>query len=76
MNVPGACFDSKLTLSLHIAKTINKANTALHAIRLIKKYFTGPKILRLTTANFYSVIYYNSEIWHLPSLKHELKQLL
>ena len=26
--------------------------------------------------NFYSVLYYNSEIWHLPSLKATLKQKL
>ena len=45
MNVLGVYFDSKLSWSLHIAKTINKANTALHAIRLIKKYFTVPEVL-------------------------------
>ena len=26
--------------------------------------------------NFYSILYYNSEIWHLPSLKTTLKQSL
>ena len=24
--------------------------------------------------NFYSILYYNSEIWHIPNLKPELKQ--
>ena len=28
------------------------------------------------TANFYSVLYYNSEVWHLPTLKPEIKQHL
>ena len=28
------------------------------------------------TSNFYSILYYNSEIWHLPSLKSNLKQCL
>ena len=27
-------------------------------------------------ANYYSILYYNSEIWHLPSLKKELKKKL
>ena len=76
MNVLGVCFDSKLSWSLHIAKTIIKANTALHAIRLIKKYFTGPEILQVLTSNFFSILYYISKIWHLPSLKPELKQQL
>ena len=43
MNIPGVCFDSKLTWSLHIAKTINIANITLHAIRLIKN-FTNSEI--------------------------------
>ena len=74
MNVLGVCFDLKLTWSKHIANTINKANMALHAIRLIKKYFNSTKILQLLTSNFYSILYYNSEIWHIPNLKPELKQ--
>ena len=32
--------------------------------------------LNLITSNFYSILYYNSEIWHLPSLKPTLKQKL
>ena len=76
MNILGVCFDSRLSWSLHIAKTINKAITALHAIRLIKKYFTGPEILQLITPNFFSTLYYNSKIWHLPSLKSQIKQQL
>ena len=36
MNVLGVIFDSKLTWSSHVSKQINKANQALHAIRLIK----------------------------------------
>ena len=74
MNVLGVCFDSKLSWSQHTANSINKAQKALHAIKLIKKYFSQSEILTLLTANFYSILYYNSEIWHLPSLKPELKQ--
>ena len=76
MNVLGVEFDSKLTWSNHIAKQINKAKSALHAINMIKKYFTQSEILTLLTANFYSILYYNSEIWQLPTLKPELNQML
>ena len=31
-------------------------------------------LLNLITSNFYSILCYNSEIWHLPTLKASLKQ--
>jgi hypothetical protein len=53
-----------------------KANRALCAVRLIKKYFNGDELRTLLTSNFFSVRYYNSEIWHLQSLNQHSKQLL
>ena len=41
-----------------------------------KKFFTKTELLQLVTANVFSVLYYNSEIWHLPNLKTELKKKL
>ena len=76
MNVLGVTFDSRLTWSIHISNQINKANKALYAIKLIKKYFTQTEILTLITSNYFSVLYYNSEIWHLPTLNPEIKQHL
>ena len=55
---------------------ILKSSKALTAIRLIHKFFTTPELLQLVTSNFYSVLYYNSEIWHLQSLKCNLKNKL
>ena len=49
---------------------------AQNAIRLIRKFFTKRELLSLITSNFYSILYYNSEIWHLPTLKATLKQSL
>ena len=41
-----------------------------------KKYFTSTEILALLTSNFFSILFYNSEVWHIPTLKPPLKQLL
>ena len=76
MNVLGVEFDSKLNWTPHVNKTIIKANKTLYAIKLIRKYFTNKELLGLLTSNFYSVLFYNSEIWHLPTLCPEIKQML
>ena len=55
---------------------IKKANNALSAIKLIKKYFNKTELLSIITANYYSRLYYNSEIWLLNSLHVRCKQLL
>ena len=56
--------------------TITKANKALNAISLIKKYFTQDELIKLVTANFYSKLYYNSEVWQIPTLNQALKNKL
>ena len=45
-------------------------------VRRIVKYFNRQELLSLVTSNFFSILYYNSDIWHLPSLKPTLKQKL
>ena len=57
-------------------KNNKKANKALQAIKLIKKHFNHAELKTLITSNFYSVLYYNAEIWLIPSLKLYLKNLL
>ena len=74
MNVLGVSFDSKLNWQIQVQNVITKAKKNLHAINLIKKHFKKYEILQLLTANYYSVLYYNSEIWHIPSLSHQLKK--
>ena len=76
MNILGVQFDSKLSWCEQINKTINKAKKTLHAINLIKKYFTQSELKGLLTSNYFSILYYNSEIWHLQSLGPHLKQKL
>ena len=55
---------------------MNKSNRACYAIKMIRKYFTKEEIQTLLTSNFYSILLYNSEVWHIPYLKPPLKQLL
>ena len=76
MNVLGVIFDSKLQWSAQVSNSIMKANRSLSAIKLIKKYFTKDELSTLLTSNFYSILFYNSEIWHIPSLNPNSKQLL
>ena len=39
-------------------------------------YFTNQELVGLVTSNFYLILFYNSEVWHIPSLKSNLKQQL
>ena len=43
---------------------------------MIKRYFNKSELKQLLTANFYSVLYYNAEIWLIPSLHANLKRHL
>ena len=76
MNVLGVQFDTKLSWSDQVNKTINKAKKAFHAINILKKHFTNEELKGLLTSSYYSILYYNSEIWHLPTLSPQLKQKL
>ena len=58
------------------ASTFTFMFISMNAIRLIRKFFSKRELLSLITSNVYSILYYNSEIWHLPSLKTTLKQSL
>ena len=72
----GVIFDQKLQWSDHIAHCILKSSKALNAIILLKRNFTTKVLMQQITSNFYSILYYNSRIWHLQSLKSNLKQKL
>ena len=76
INVLGIIFDSKLQWGPQIASALKKSSKALNAIRLIKRFFDPNELLQLITSNFYSVLYYNSEVWHLSTLHHSLKNQL
>ena len=76
INILGVQFDSRLNWEQQVSNSINKAKRSLHAIRLIKKYFNKTELRQLLTSNFYSVLYYNAEIWMIPSLHSNTKKHL
>ena len=74
MNVLGVIFDCKLQWHEQAAATIKKSKRALYCTKLIKNYFTPHELALLITSNFYSILYYNSEIWNISTLNSKLKQ--
>jgi hypothetical protein len=67
MNVLGLTFDSRLYWGPQVSRAIKGANNSLQAIKMIRKYCKTFEIIQLLTSNFYSKLYYGSEIWHLPT---------
>ena len=76
INILGVIFDQKLQWSEHISQCISKSSKSIVAIKMIKKFFNTRELLTFVTSNVYSVLYYNAEIWLLPTLKSTLKQKL
>ena len=76
INVLGVIFDSKLNWTDHVAHAIKKSNKSLCALRIIKRYFKPSEMKTFLTSNYYSSLYYNSEIWLSNGIKHEIKQSL
>ena len=76
INILGVTFDNKLQWSIHIRKAIDKANKSLNAIKIIRKYFNSSDLIKLITSNYFSILYYNSEVWQLHCLKQFDKKLL
>ena len=76
ISIFGVLFDGKLQWAPQTSQTILKAKRALHAIKLINPYCTNDELKTLITSKFYVVLSYNSEIWHIPTMKSYLKQQL
>ena len=73
MNVLGVTFDSKLNWSIHITNCINKAKKSLYALRQLKPFFSPTQMRMLLDSYFYSMLYYNAQIWLTPELSTNLK---
>ena len=68
MNIFGVLCDRKLQCSAQVANAISKAKKALHGIKLIKPYVNNQELKQVITSNLYSILYYDSEIRHIPIL--------
>ena len=73
INVLGILFDSKLNWNIHIASAISKAKKSLFAIKQLKKYLNSIEMRTLLDSYFYSVLYYNANIWLTPDLNSVMK---
>ena len=76
ITILGVLFDCKLQWGHHVSQVIHKPNKELNAIKLIRKFFKMSELISLATSNFYSILFYNSEIWQLPNLNNNLKHAL
>ena len=76
INILGVTFDSKMAWSQQIRNAISKSSRALNALSIIRRYFNTKELLQLVTSNFYSILYYNSEVWNIHTLKQFDKNLL
>jgi hypothetical protein len=55
---------------------VSKSFKSFIALKIIKKCFTTKEYLILLTSNYYSILYYTSEIWLIYSLSVSNKKLL
>jgi hypothetical protein len=63
MNVLGSIFNAKLSWATQVTLTIRKVNKATNAIRLTRKHFNTKQLIQIITSNFFSILYYKSEVW-------------
>jgi hypothetical protein len=53
-------FDAKMFWG---PQAVKKANKALNSMKLIRKFFGVEELIKIITSNFYSLLYYNSDVW-------------
>ena len=53
-----------------------KAQKAVQAIRLIQRNFTKIELLTIFNSNYYSILFYNSDMQLIPSLSNSMKNNL
>ena len=76
IKVLGVIFDSKLNWSEQVRHAVNKANKAKQGLALIRHYFNQEEMMKLTTAYFYSTLYYGSKIWLTSAISRQSKTML
>lgn len=77
IKILGIEFDSSLSWSKQIDKTISNAKKSTHSLNHLRKYFSQDEMLKIATVMTYSKFYYGSQVWLGPMLPkqyiHRLK---
>lgn len=76
MKVLGLVFDSRLKWTTQIEKAIKNSRISGHGLRYLSRYFTNDELVTVVKSQVYSSIYYNCEVWLIPSLNKKLKKRL
>lgn len=76
INVLRIIYDSNLTWAKHTSKPNNQILLSAPRNQNDTKNFDQDEILSLLTSNFFSFLYYNSVVCHIPKLKPGLNQLI
>jgi hypothetical protein len=69
-------FDCHLNWDIQINNSVKNANKSLFALKVIKKIFTPNEMKDLLTSLYFSLLFYGSEVWHLPDLSFLQKKKL
>jgi len=72
MKVLGIHFDSRMSWDIQVDNAILNSRKSLHALRLVRTFFTDKEMIKSVTANVFSKMYYGSQVWLLPNLKEKL----
>ena len=54
---------------------LTKSNKSLQAIKLVSKHLKKFELKTILTSHYFSILYYSSEIWHIPSLSIKSKKM-
>jgi len=73
MRVLGVWFDYKLAWSTQLQKVKNACRSLRPALRLLRRKLHDEELLQVITSNYYSRLYYGSEVWY-PCLSYSLKK--
>ena len=76
IKILGVIFDSKLTWFNQVDNALASANKAKQALSLIARFFNSDELLKLSTAYFYSRLYFGAKIWLISTLSGALKKKL
>lgn len=76
MKVLGVCFDNKLNWSTQVDKAILKMHKLSGTMKYLRKYFTEDELTIILKGQLLSSVYYNSEVWLIPTLHAMMKRRL